>query len=568
MNHKKKIISGIALMLLFFTTIALSGDIRSTKHNLSISGTGDITASSESRICIFCHIPHREGSKVPYLWNRSTPSNPYTPYDSTTLTADVGQPTGSSRMCLSCHDGTIALGAIASIPTEILFKGGIRYMPEAKPSHLGTDLSDDHPVSFVYDTALSVENMELRDPLLLLPDVKLEHDNQLQCSSCHDPHDDPFGQFLVMDNSASSLCMTCHMKKGWGKSSHSQSNALLIRTGGLWSNTDYKTVAENGCENCHIPHSAGTGKRLLIFVNEEDNCLSCHDGTVASSDIGAAISKPYKHPVQNYTGVHDAAENFSIGNVPKHVECSDCHNAHQANGDPSVGDSWVSGVNWGVSGVSSGGTTVNQARYVYEICFKCHGDNNATNALSITRQIEQLNTRLEFSPANPSFHPVEGQGKNPEVPSLLPPYTVRSMISCTDCHGNSDPSGVPGPHGSDNPYLLIDRYITDDNTPESLTSYALCYACHNRSTLLDDESTIHRKHVVDEKAPCSACHDPHGVSIMQGNSLHNSHLINFDLTIVLPSNTGRLEYRNLGRFRGECYLTCHGKIHRPARYPD
>jgi hypothetical protein len=83
-----------------------------------------------------------------------------------------------------------------------------------------------------------------------------------------------------------------------------------------------------------------------------------------------------------------------------------------------------------------------------------------------------------------------------------------------------------------------------------------------------DVSFPHRKHVVDQKAPCSACHDPHGVSAIQGSALHNSHLINFDLAIVLTTNTGRLEYEDLGLFRGRCFLTCHGMHHNPASYPE
>jgi hypothetical protein len=72
---------------------------------------------------------------------------------------------------------------------------------------------------------------------------------------------------------------------------------------------------------------------------------------------------------------------------------------------------------------------------------------------------------------------------------------------------------------------------------------------------------------VDQEAPCSACHDPHGISAMQGTTLNNSHLINFDLAIVSPSNTGRLEYEDTGLFRGQCFLTCHGSLHNPTRYP-
>lgn len=576
---------GATLILFFFATSALgvdirstkhnatSGlgvDVRSTKHNLSISGPGPINASSESQICIFCHIPHQKGSAIRYLWNRFDPANPYIPYFSSTLRTDVvGQPTGASRMCLSCHDGTIALGEIASSPTEIPFKGGIRFMPEDSSSYLGTDLSDDHPISFVYDEMLSLDNRQIRDPSALPPQVKLKN-NQLQCTACHDPHDNTYGQFLVMDNTASSLCTACHDRENWINSSHARSTASLDRTGGLWPNTDYATVGENGCENCHRPHAAGSNERLLLFAFEEDNCLDCHDGTVASADIASVLAKPYRHGVQDYTGVHDAAEDFTLERVPKHVECSDCHNAHQANGSPSPGGGVVSGSTRGVSGVSAAGQSVTSAQYLYEICFKCHGDidNNVISTLPVTRQISDLNTRISFAPANPSFHPVETRGKNPDVPSLIPPYTVASIISCTDCHGNSDSLDPPGPHGSDYQYLLTNRYITDDNTPESPSSYALCYQCHSRSVLiLGGVSFEHRLHVVDQKAPCSACHAPHGISAMQGNALNNSHLINFDLAIVSPTDTGRLEYIDLGRRSGQCFLRCHGILHNPISYP-
>jgi hypothetical protein len=82
-----------------------------------------------------------------------------------------------------------------------------------------------------------------------------------------------------------------------------------------------------------------------------------------------------------------------------------------------------------------------------------------------------------------------------------------------------------------------------------------------------DLSFEHRLHVVDQHAPCSACHDPHGISAIQGNAPNNSHLINFDLSIVSPNNSGRLEYIDDGLFTGQCFLRCHGVVHNGLRYP-
>jgi hypothetical protein len=153
----------------------LSGTIVDTKHNLSISGPGAVKSTTEDRICIFCHAPHNS-SPIGFLWNRFDPPDNYTPYQSTTIYATVGQPTGSSKMCLSCHDGTIALGALVSEKVEIPFAGGLRFIP-AGPEKLGTDLSDDHPVSFVYDASLTASNTELAPPTTLPSEIRLDSNN-------------------------------------------------------------------------------------------------------------------------------------------------------------------------------------------------------------------------------------------------------------------------------------------------------------------------------------------------------------------------------------------------------
>ncbi|MCF6286415.1 MAG: hypothetical protein L3K26_14665, partial [Candidatus Hydrogenedentes bacterium] len=99
-------------------------DIENTKHNLSVSGPGTVKGSSETEICLFCHSPHTATAAVP-LWNRTLPNLVYIPYSSSTLQSSPGQPTYASKLCLSCHDGTIALGSLESRDTPIAMTGAL-----------------------------------------------------------------------------------------------------------------------------------------------------------------------------------------------------------------------------------------------------------------------------------------------------------------------------------------------------------------------------------------------------------------------------------------------------------
>ena len=545
---------------------AVAVGIYDTKHNLSISGPGPVKSTTEDEICVFCHTPHNARRDIPFLWNKADTTTSYVPYQSSTLQAAVGQPTGASKLCLSCHDGTVALGALLTRPQEIPFVGGLRFIPEGR-GKTGTDLSDDHPVSFAYDAALVAADPRLVAPGSLPPQVRLDKNREMQCTACHDPHDNSYGRFLVMSNQYAALCTTCHDQEGWALSSHATSGKPWNGQGANpWPQSTYRTVTENGCASCHTPHSAPGRQRLLNFAVDEDSCLVCHTGNVATKNIANELTRLVGHFVQNYSGGHDAAESLTTGRFPKHVECVDCHNPHRSNAAPASGGR-VSGATEGVTGIAISGQSIPQAQYVYEICFKCHADNNVIASLAISRQFAQLNTRLEFDPANPSYHPVAASGTNPNVPSLIPPLTTSSTVSCTDCHGNSTPGGTRGPHGSDYRFLLVRNYTISDNATETPETYALCYTCHSRASILGNQSfKAHKKHVVDKRSPCSACHDAHGVSLTQGNSVNNAALINFDRTIVQPDSLGRLYFEQTGTYRGRCYLNCHGKMHSPLAY--
>jgi hypothetical protein len=125
-----------------------------------------------------------------------------------------------------------------------------------------------------------------------------------------------------------------------------------------------------------------------------------------------------------------------------------------------------------------------------------------------------------------------------------------------------------GPHGSNVRPLLKGNYRTTDNTSESADAYALCYSCHERTSILANQSfPLHSRHIVDLRTPCSVCHDAHGISSAQGNAMSNSHLINFDVSVVQRDGvTGLLQYRSTGINSGTCTLTCHGFPHSPLGY--
>ena len=297
---------------------------------------------------------------------------------------------------------------------------------------------------------------------------------------------------------------------------------------------------------------------------EENNCLDCHNGNVAAKNIQAQITKTYRHNVYNYTGIHDPEENTLVNTI--HGECVDCHNPHAANSTTASAPN-VKGFNIGVKGINQSGNPVDPIQYQYELCYRCHTATPGMPASPTSRQISQNNVRLEFATTNPSHHAVVGPGANPNVPSLMSPWTTASQLYCTDCHASNGTGAPAGPHGSIYNQILKLQNLTADNTPESSAAYALCYSCHSRTSILEDNSfQKHHTHISDEGTPCNACHDPHGISSTQGNSTNNTNLINFDLSIVSPSSSGILRFDDQGLYHGRCYLTCHGENHNPLTY--
>ncbi|MBE9528744.1 MAG: hypothetical protein IME99_05850 [Proteobacteria bacterium] len=295
-----------------YTVGMAAGGIGFSRHNLG--GFGRVLRTgSTTEICIFCHTPHHASTDMTPLWNRGTPVSSFTAYGDTIGGSNIASVGGPSLACLSCHDGVTTFDNIVNrpgkdvkgssvywgfnMPAGNIFPAADNAMLDAfhtgdgqvcslchnagsnvtletlRSMVIGTDLSNDHPVSVAYaggskaslraaNTVIST--IDLKGDLLssaatafdsnlsqnrwavagFISDTAtisdLLRDGNVECSSCHDPHfsnkswdevdatwvlpvfanwcttneDCSDGLFLrrVGGNTGSGLCRTCHEK--------------------------------------------------------------------------------------------------------------------------------------------------------------------------------------------------------------------------------------------------------------------------------------------------------------------------------------------------------------------
>ena len=206
----------------------LAGTIVGSKHDLSISNEHGPEMSASKEICVFCHTPHAasDAVKAP-IWNRKiTDTTVFQLYGEGTPIGSV--PNAVSLACLSCHDGVSSEGvasAVSALDTHTLinYPNGDSGSPNCNACHpdggvypsstwqIGPILTDDHPISISYTTALA------NDPTGFEPSplngVKLFGvDNEVECATCHDVHNPENGTFLRVNNAGSELCLSCHKR--------------------------------------------------------------------------------------------------------------------------------------------------------------------------------------------------------------------------------------------------------------------------------------------------------------------------------------------------------------------
>jgi predicted CXXCH cytochrome family protein len=263
---KKRIMKKQIVVLLFLTfgilaavSVVMAGTtpgtgILQTSHDLS-SATGrgtfyDAGVNADpvlDRVCIYCHAPHHtmttveaQMSDIDYypLWNHDvTTIEAWTPYQNTDpanpvipdniqhqLNAELGDPGGISKLCLSCHDGSVAVSSYGNFEngaSSSKHTGNVNILSGAFSIGLNGNLQNHHPIGFDYDEVAMADD-EIRDPSatllgdnpygLMIEDLLWQR--SMECTSCHDVHNTKNTglKFLWVEDTNSNLCFSCHKK--------------------------------------------------------------------------------------------------------------------------------------------------------------------------------------------------------------------------------------------------------------------------------------------------------------------------------------------------------------------
>ncbi len=592
--------------------------IINSKHNLSVgSATTGPKASAENQVCVFCHTPHKTGENIP-LWNKTQTAQVFTFYSSNYVNNYLGMTAPAmgalagtrTKLCLSCHDGVTALGGVYNLnnsPGTIAITGSL-----SAASNLGVDLSNDHPVLYDVKPGAGPPTAPGTNPEIQLPPggdkVKVYGaTNRVECTSCHDPHDNQFTKFLVKSNAGAALCTTCHLKSGYTGSSH-QVSAVSYTPAGYTATT----VGEWSCRNCHRSHGASAAQAYLLTGAEEATCYTCHGNPplTGAKNIQALFSKTFKHPTGTVTAKHKDPEqtgaNFTYSPTNnRHAECQDCHNPHQAKtGTHTAPTNLISNVllgQWGVEPAYGTTAWIPAASYTrqvftnttgfkeYQLCLKCH----SSYAFGTTPPTGITDQTTEMNPNNRGAHPVL-RNLNSQTASTAPKLLAAAQMSapwaaargtqtmyCSDCHGE-DPTGEPkGPHGSSISRMKkgTGKYwpknasavlytLGNNNATDAHLAGLFCRNCHplRSATANTWYNKAHTEHSGPQmgNVACVACHVvvPHGS--------RRGRLIGYASEAAPYNNAGAGAYEKLvlsgfkkatgptTYVKGSCYSTASG----------
>ena len=242
-------IAALSAVLCAFAAFPAGGQVNGSKHDFSGEPAGD----SQTGVCTMCHTPHG-GIQSQMAWNHTLSQNTHFWTEGST---DDGTPFptidpswgGVSKLCLSCHDGSVAIGDIAWFNAQEWTGGNAvdnqdHNGDNVQIGNASGNLTGNHPFAFPYPWAgmASTYNGVTSSVGAVLSGWKADPTmdgirlfNQsgstvfagtttgstgIECASCHDPHDGPDVQddmFLRGSTDAGDgnyICRKCHQTMG------------------------------------------------------------------------------------------------------------------------------------------------------------------------------------------------------------------------------------------------------------------------------------------------------------------------------------------------------------------
>lgn len=525
----------VAAVLLAGVQPAAALSIRNSKHDLSASSTTTgPKATTEAQLCVFCHTPHKPNPNVP-LWNKVQTTQAFTFYSSNYLNTYLQFSTPApaamngtiTKMCLSCHDGITAIGGVYNLngaPGTITMSG-----PLGAAANLGTNLGDDHPVLYPVSPGSGIaqdpeivlppagDRVKIYDPVTHRPQATPASGGLVECGSCHDPHDNQFGKFLVKSNANAAICTTCHAKTGFAAGIHRTSAVAYTPPG-----EPATTVGEWACRDCHRMHGASAivaNQKYQLRGAEEGTCFACHGNPplTGAKNVQTPLGLAYVHPTADaptrdrHRNPETDASRFSVAN--RHAECQDCHHPHQTRSGNRLAKASPSNLitnvllgAWGVEptyAATKGTAPTGYTRRVFSntatdkefwLCFKCH----SSYAYGGTPPGGYTDQSIEFNPLNDSRHPVVSAGANPyctptatngNVVTMVAPWNdtanEHNTMMCSDCHGSDNAAHPEGPHGSAQ-YGMLQGSLVAVQYAAYGNNYGtpFCLRCHASATYI------------------------------------------------------------------------------------
>ncbi|MDH5546349.1 MAG: hypothetical protein OEZ43_12210 [Gammaproteobacteria bacterium] len=431
-------------------------DIVNTKHNFAALANPDlpsndvgrqVQAATQNEVCVFCHTPHGDPNNAtkPFLWNQAASVQTYTPYNSNSLnfgtdfaTRSAIQPGEASKMCLSCHDGTVAVGSVDVIngratnsgpeprePQPTMTGAGIN--PDGtlvdsgtgRNSNLGFDLSNDHPIGFQYSES------ETDDEIYKLSEVDYIGRRTGSAVAVRNATIQAGGGTPDANNNPTSTATRIAVPL-----ESSLTTALPGLADGVFATQTAGTVE---CTSCHDPHIRSTSDENIKFlrlhrfqkgspsgvsfnIDQDINCLACHKKAGWATSAHATMS----HADEIYDDTAADAREFPRGTTVWQASCLNCHDAHTEEGARYL---------------LREGANVSNNSAIENTCYQCHSTNTALSDVNVgAKDIKFLNdltgghSLADFS-IGANVHDIRNANQL-EYPAEL----ENRHVTCTDCH--------------------------------------------------------------------------------------------------------------------------------------